>query len=268
MRAVRHNAFFMGFDMDSRFFDRGRWQAWVVALALGWAFAGVSAQAADASAGIVTAMSGTVRILASDGRVVNGSRGASIYPGDILETARDGQADLRFTDDSVMSIRPHTRFRVDEYAYTGRGDGSDRSLFSLLQGSFRTVTGLIGKLKRSTYAVTTPTATIGIRGTEYTASVGKALNVSVQRGEITVTNSAGSYAVFEGQTATVSSADAAPQVRGTAARTTLGANEGVPARNISIQGTTRIEASQSGATAVGAGAGNTAANQAGVIGGR
>ena len=41
-----------------------------------------------------------------------------------------------------------------------------RAFFRLLKGGFRAVTGAIGKLKEEDYRITTPVATIGIRGTE------------------------------------------------------------------------------------------------------
>lgn len=41
------------------------------------------------------------------------------------------------------------------------------AVFKLLKGGFRTVTGLIGKADRGEYRVSTRTATIGIRGTDY-----------------------------------------------------------------------------------------------------
>ncbi|MDM4769330.1 hypothetical protein [Solimonas sp. SE-A11] len=46
------------------------------------------------------------------------------------------------------------------------GPGS-RAFFKLLKGGFRAVSGLIGKVDRNDYRVTTPVATIGIRGTDY-----------------------------------------------------------------------------------------------------
>lgn len=42
-----------------------------------------------------------------------------------------------------------------------------RAFFRLVKGGFRTITGLIGKANQEDYRVTTPTATIGIRGTEW-----------------------------------------------------------------------------------------------------
>lgn len=42
-----------------------------------------------------------------------------------------------------------------------------RAFFKLLKGGFRAVSGLIGKIEHNEYRVTTPVATIGIRGTDY-----------------------------------------------------------------------------------------------------
>lgn len=48
------------------------------------------------------------------------------------------------------------------------GDGS-RAFFRLVKGGFRSVSGLIGKVNQDNYRVSTPVATIGIRGTRYSA---------------------------------------------------------------------------------------------------
>lgn len=50
---------------------------------------------------------------------------------------------------------------------TPAGPVRQTAVFKLLKGGFRTVTGLIGKSDRSEYRVSTQTATIGIRGTDY-----------------------------------------------------------------------------------------------------
>lgn len=47
------------------------------------------------------------------------------------------------------------------------GSDSSRAFFRLVKGGFRTVSGLIGKVNQDDYRVSTPVATIGIRGTRY-----------------------------------------------------------------------------------------------------
>ncbi len=95
--------------------------------------------------------------------------GAAIESGDTIRLGPNSNAQIRMSDESIVSLRERTVFRIDEYVYSGRVDGSEKSLFSLVAGGMRTVTGVIGNLRRTEkYAVRTATATIGIRGTHYT----------------------------------------------------------------------------------------------------
>ena len=62
-------------------------------------------------------------------------------------------------------MRPDTDYTIEEYRYSGKHDGDERALFKLLKGKMRTVTGFVGRINRDKYVITTPSATIGIRGT-------------------------------------------------------------------------------------------------------
>ena len=100
---------------------------------------------------------------------IRAATGTEVQSGDTIRVGPASNAQIRLTDESIVGLRPGTLFRLDEFAYSGQGDGNERSLFTLLKGGFRTVTGAIGRLhSRERYAVRTPTATIGIRGTHYT----------------------------------------------------------------------------------------------------
>jgi len=53
---------------------------------------------------------------------------------------------------------------------SNESDGeTSRAFFRLVKGGFRSVSGLIGKVNQDDYRVSTPVATIGIRGTRYSA---------------------------------------------------------------------------------------------------
>lgn len=56
---------------------------------------------------------------------------------------------------------------VASAAAADSGQQGSRAFFKLLKGGFRAVSGLIGKADRNEYRVSTPVATIGIRGTDY-----------------------------------------------------------------------------------------------------
>jgi hypothetical protein len=96
--------------------------------------------------------------------------GGSIYPGDVVETAAGSRGVLVFRDESRVSVGASSRFRIDNFVYDDQNAGEGRFLASLLRGSIRAVTGLIAKTNNRNVGFATPTATIGIRGTEFTAA--------------------------------------------------------------------------------------------------
>lgn len=95
------------------------------------------------------------------------AREATIENGDEIVTGKASSVQIRFADASIVALRAETRFRVNDFAYKGEQDGSEKSFFRLLKGGLRTITGAIGRLNRDNYGVVTPTSTIGVRGTHY-----------------------------------------------------------------------------------------------------
>lgn len=140
------------------------------------------------SAARVDFASGSVIAIGQDGRSRALDKGAEVATGDRIETASAGRAQLRFTDGAFVSLQPNTTFEVREYHFTGRTDGSERGVFGLLRGAFRTVTGLIGRVNRNTYQVQTPTATVGIRGTGGVIAL-------LEDGTLRVTGTSGTWSI-------------------------------------------------------------------------
>ena len=176
-----------------------------------WGGVVVSAQAAN-SAGAVEFANGPVRVTGAAGeRLVK--KGDPIEVGDEVNTGA-GRAQVRFTDGGFVSLQPNTQFRVDEYNFNGKADGTEKSLFSFAKGALRAITGLIGKgSNKDAYAVRTAVATIGIRGTGYTGeSDGTSLKAAVFDGRIFLRNAAGELEVTRGNAAFVRDVNTAPQL--------------------------------------------------------
>ncbi len=95
---------------------------------------------------------------------------ASIFEGDTLITGNKSYAVVVFRDKSRVTLQSNTRFRIDEMRFDEKKPEKSSSLFSLLKGGLRAVTGLMGKLNPSGYRMRTAIATIGIRGTGYDLS--------------------------------------------------------------------------------------------------
>jgi hypothetical protein len=79
----------------------------------------VLAQPASAAtqAGEVTLLTGMGTAVGPDGTVRNLSKGAPVYAGEIVNTATNSYANLKFTDGGLVLLRPNTRFQIEDYAY-------------------------------------------------------------------------------------------------------------------------------------------------------
>ncbi len=103
-------------------------------------------------------------------------KGVQLYPGDAVVTAASSNVQIRMTDDTLLWVHPNSRLKIDQYTYDKKGDGKDNIALQLIQGAARTATGLIAKANKKNVTLSTPTATIGIRGTDFeTAYVAPAM---------------------------------------------------------------------------------------------
>ena len=156
---------------------------------------------------------GNVTVAGLDGREQPLVRGAELDNGDTIRTW-EGRAQLRFSDGAYVSLQPQSEFAIRDYRFDGKTDGTERGFFGLLKGAMRTVSGLVGRVNHDQYQVTTPTATIGIRGTGGVIQVrddGSTLIVGTS-GIWSLTNPAGSIDVPAGVSALApSNSDAPPQ---------------------------------------------------------
>ena len=179
--------------------------------------------------GLASAQAGRFLLAVGDVVVVRGqaeiraATGTPVQSGDTIRVGPASNAQIRMTDESIVGLRPGTVFRIDAYEYSGQAE--PRSIFSLLKGGFRTVTGAIGRLhNRERYAVRTPTATIGIRGTHYTVvhcdndcggadrgSISNGTYGGVTDGRIEVVNQTGEHEFAANTFFYVASAGTAPQ---------------------------------------------------------
>lgn len=125
-----------------------------------------AAPAADrATAGTVSLVEGDVRFLDTNQQVRHPNLGDPVYEGDNIVTGSDGEVHLDMQDGGYIGVRQGTRMRIVNFKAEGGAD--DGFLFSLLEGSFRAVTGWITRSGGRRAEVQTPTVTIGIRGTDY-----------------------------------------------------------------------------------------------------
>lgn len=161
-------------------------------------------------AGHVQFVNGVVQLTGTAGQTRVIQKGDAVSEGDTLSSAPAATAQIKMRDGGLVAMRPDTQLKIERYKFNGQQDGSEQSFFSLFKGGFRAVTGLIGQLNKSSYRITTPSATIGIRGTDHetfvvepgsTQAVHTPIGTynKVNLGETTLSNSGGTISILPNQ---------------------------------------------------------------------
>ena len=149
--------------------------------------------------GAVDKLLGTVSVTRYDGRSETLQVGDQVFQGDILETGHDSGIGLVLADETTFSLGENGRIILDELIYAP--DAAEGSLnLSVLHGVFTFVSGHIAKVNPEAMVLTTPVATIGVRGTQIGVDVGEEGDVFVAMmeeadgfvGEVVVGNAGGS----------------------------------------------------------------------------
>lgn len=167
----------------------------LLACSLVLACLGAQAQSPPAAAanlaGKVELVEGEVTVSDKSKRTRRVAVGDSIFEGEGIVTGKDGELHLNMEDGGFIAVRPNTRMSIA--TYRAEGDSEDKGIFSLLQGTFRSVTGWIGKYNPRSYQVRTPTATIGVRGTDHEPLVIPQGSTEGEPGSYDKVNVGGSY---------------------------------------------------------------------------
>ncbi len=125
--------------------------------------------AAAEVAGKIGYMSGSLIAKRADGTVTIMGPKSEVMAGDNLETGNDSYAQVQMNDGAQMTIRPNSNLKIESFQFNKEASKGDNAVFRLLRGGFRTVSGLIGKRGNpDAYQLRVNTATIGIRGTDFT----------------------------------------------------------------------------------------------------
>ena len=126
------------------------------------------------------------RVIQSNGDLVasnNGStralkRGSYIAEGDVVNSGATTRSQLRMMDGALIVLRQNSEMHFEEYKYDEKDKSVGSSIFSLIKGGFKTISGLIGKQNKKNYKVKTAFSTIGIRGTDYGVTICEQNNCS------------------------------------------------------------------------------------------
>lgn len=186
--------------------------------------AGNSSSVFAAIAGHVQFVHGKVQLTTATGVTHAIKKGDVVNEGDTLVSMQGASAQIKLQDGGFIAIRPDTRLKFDRFTFNGQQDGTERSFFSLFNGGFRAITGLIGKKNKKNYQITTPASTIGIRGTDHetfvitpdsslAASTPVGTYNKVNLGETSMTTEKGEISILPNQMGFAGASDQLPQLQ-------------------------------------------------------
>jgi hypothetical protein len=122
-----------------------------------------------AAAGKFQLVMGDVLVKAQNSQEVRAAKGGEVNEGDTILSGKSGFAQLVMQDGGKLAVKADSQVKIETFKYNGKEDGNERVLFALVKGGLRAVTGEIGRTNKQNYLIKTPSATIGIRGTDHDA---------------------------------------------------------------------------------------------------
>ena len=171
------------------------------------------------SIGEVSAIKGNVQATRVDGNVFTLSDGDPVFKGDIIETIGDSSVGLVFLDKTTMSLSDGGKMVLDELVFDPTS-GEGNMAIDIVEGAFSFVSGEIAKTGSDAMTVSTPVATLGIRGTTVAGKAaveGNENSFTLLQdaggtvGQISVSNAAGTQTLSQvGATTSITSINMAP----------------------------------------------------------
>ena len=188
----------------------------VITLALSASFKTIKAQAQVVDIGIVEQVSGYARIERDRNYDVKANFGIQSYDKAETEAGRMG---ITFIDDTKIRITEHSKVVIDEFVFDPNPDNSKLAL-NFVKGTARFTSSLTNAIAKKNIKLTTNSAVVGIRGTDFTITVepdtGKSLFILLPdelgnpSGEISVTTAMGTVILNKPYQATTTRVYEAP----------------------------------------------------------
>jgi hypothetical protein len=178
-----------------------------------------------ASIGDVIEQKGNSMIERQGGEELLVDQGTGVESFDTVKTA-NGRTAIQFVDDTRVDVTEHSKLLIDEFVYDPNTKTGALSIKAAL-GTVRYASGQIAKNSRQNIKIKTPTATIAVRGTDFSMSVdefGQSTVILLPSctqvgskalctvGEISVESDVGQVVLNQAfQATTISALDSAPQ---------------------------------------------------------
>lgn len=127
-------------------------------------------QKSNAAIGIVTETTNTIPNIQRKKENLEGKKGTKVEMDDAVRTMQ-GKVGITFDDDTKVLVNENSRLVIDDFVYDPNSTKGGKLAINVAHGTVRYASGQIAKNNPQSIAVNTPVATIGVRGTDFSATV-------------------------------------------------------------------------------------------------
>jgi len=166
-------------------------------------FASLTASPAFADDGVIGTIlevEGSATVITAGGARAAATANTAVHLNDTVQTAAAARVFILFIDNTELTLSENTRVKIDNYIFDPDNNSDNKASYSVLQGAFQYVSGLIGKKQNPDVHIDTPVGAIGIRGTDFWAgNLDNQYSVAVNDGQVALKTDAGEEVVNKGQ---------------------------------------------------------------------
>jgi len=122
-----------------------------------------------AAVGTVTEQVNTPASIQRDKQTLTGAKGTGVEMNDSIRT-QSGKLGITFQDDTKVQVNENSKLVIDDFVYDPKSKTGKLGA-KIALGTVRYASGQIAKNAPQNVALSTPTATVAVRGTDFTATV-------------------------------------------------------------------------------------------------
>ena len=119
--------------------------------------------------GTVTEQINTPPSIQRKNQTLTGAKGTGVEMADAVRTAQ-GKVGITFEDNTKVQVNENSKLVIDDFVYDAK-KGSGKLALNMAMGTVRYASGQIAKNNPQSVGINTPSATVSVRGTDFTATV-------------------------------------------------------------------------------------------------
>ena len=124
----------------------------------------------EAAVGTITEQLNAPPSIQRSKTTLTGAKGTGVEMEDSINT-KAGKVGITFEDQTKVQVNENSKLVIDDFVYDPKKPAAGKLALNMAQGTVRYASGAIAHNNPSKVAINTPTATIAVRGTDFTATV-------------------------------------------------------------------------------------------------